>query len=63
MRSSEQLMAALYWADDEEPLIKIIDVFICKLRKKLRPLDIKIETIWGRGYRLQIAATPPKEAK
>lgn len=29
---------------------KIVDVFICKLRKKLRPLDITIGTIWGRGY-------------
>lgn len=28
---------------------KIIDVFICKIRKKL-PANIKIETIWGRGY-------------
>lgn len=39
----------------DEPEIKIIDVFICKLRKKLdaalggAPL---IETVWGRGYRV-----------
>lgn len=31
---------------------KIVDVLICHLRKKLRPLDINIETVWGRGYRL-----------
>jgi hypothetical protein len=30
--------------------IKIVDVFICKLRKKLRPLNIEITTIWGKGY-------------
>lgn len=36
----------------EEPSeIKIVDVYICKLRKKLPP-DIHIETIWGRGYAL-----------
>ncbi len=30
--------------------IKIVDVFICKLRKKLRRFDIEVETVWGRGY-------------
>lgn len=31
---------------------KIIDVFICKVRRKLKraSCDILIETIWGRGY-------------
>lgn len=35
---------------DDEPELKIIDVFICKLRKKLKPFDIEVTTIWGRGY-------------
>lgn len=30
---------------------KIVDVLICHLRKRL-PADVKIETIWGRGYYL-----------
>lgn len=29
---------------------KIVDVMICKLRKKLLPHDILIETLWGMGY-------------
>ncbi len=35
-----------------EPVMKIIDVFICKLRKKISAAcgDNYIETIWGRGY-------------
>lgn len=35
-----------------EPVIKIIDVFICKLRKKIQTAcgENYIETIWGRGY-------------
>ncbi len=37
----------------DEPEQKIVDVFVCKLRKKLReagaPGDL-IETVWGRGY-------------
>ena len=27
----------------------LLDVVICKVRKKLKPYNIKIETIWGRG--------------
>jgi two-component system cell cycle response regulator CtrA len=37
----------------DEPEIKIIDVFICKLRKKLANASggkDYIETVWGRGY-------------
>src|SRR5882724_6892074 len=40
----------------DEPELKIIDVFICKLRKKLANASNGknyIETIWGRGYTLR----------
>jgi two-component system cell cycle response regulator CtrA len=40
----------------DEPELKIIDVFICKLRKKLTEAtsgDNYIETVWGRGYVLR----------
>jgi two-component system cell cycle response regulator CtrA len=40
----------------DEPELKIVDVFICKLRKKIYELTDKrgyIETIWGRGYMLK----------
>ena len=39
-----------------EPEVKIIDVFICKLRKKLAAAaqgDNQIETVWGGGYMLR----------
>ena len=39
-----------------EPELKIIDVFVCKLRKKLAQAtggNHYIETVWGRGYRLR----------
>lgn len=39
------------------PTEKIIDVFICKIRKKLDGLGISIATDWGRGYRLQKGVT------
>lgn len=35
---------------DDETDIKIVDVMICKLRKKLEPFEFKIETRWGFGY-------------
>jgi two-component system cell cycle response regulator CtrA len=44
------------YGDMEEPEPKIIDVFICKLRKKLANASHGkdyIETVWGRGYILR----------
>lgn len=40
----------------DEPELKIIDVFVCKLRKKLMEAldgECYIETIWGRGYTIK----------
>jgi two-component system cell cycle response regulator CtrA len=39
----------------DEPDLKIIDVFVCKLRKKLQKESgvNHIETVWGRGYILR----------
>ena len=45
-----------------EPEIKIIDVFICKLRKKIAAAadgDVQIETVWGGGYMLRDARQAP----
>jgi two-component system cell cycle response regulator CtrA len=50
--TKEVIMNHLY-NDMEEPEIKIIDVFVCKLRKKLADASsgkTYIETVWGRGY-------------
>lgn len=58
MRSQEQLLDALYWdRPNEVPELKIIDVFVCKLRKKIKPLGLQIQTIWGQGYRFVPVAT------
>ncbi len=53
--TKEQFLNHLYGGMDE-PELKIIDVFICKLRKKLAAMsdgDSYIETVWGRGYVLR----------
>ena len=53
--TKEMFLNHLYGGMDE-PEVKIIDVFICKLRKKLQTAadgDNYIETVWGRGYVLR----------
>jgi two-component system cell cycle response regulator CtrA len=53
--TKEMFLNHLYGGMDE-PELKIIDVFICKLRKKLAAAtggEHHIETVWGRGYVLR----------
>jgi two-component system cell cycle response regulator CtrA len=53
--TKEMFLNHLYGGMDE-PELKIIDVFICKLRKKLSTAtggENYIETVWGRGYVLR----------
>lgn len=52
--TKEMFLNHLYGGMDE-PELKIIDVFICKLRKKLSEAtegESYIQTVWGRGYEL-----------
>jgi two-component system cell cycle response regulator CtrA len=53
--TKEMFLNHLYGGMDE-PELKIIDVFVCKLRKKLAAAtggENYIETVWGRGYVLR----------
>ncbi len=64
--TKEMFLKHLYGGMDE-PELKIIDVFICKLRKKLAEAtggQNYIETVWGRGYVLRepAQASEPKLA-
>jgi DNA-binding response OmpR family regulator len=59
--TKEMFLNHLYGGMDE-PELKIIDVFICKLRKKLANASGGqnfIETVWGRGYVLREPADEP----
>jgi two-component system cell cycle response regulator CtrA len=64
--TKEMFLNHLYGGMDE-PEVKIIDVFICKLRKKIEKITPEggscIETVWGRGYVLRdpTGATAGKE--
>ena len=59
--TKEMFLNHLYGGMDE-PELKIIDVFVCKLRKKIATAtdgEHYIETVWGRGYVLR----DPEHAK
>jgi two-component system cell cycle response regulator CtrA len=59
--TKEMFLNHLYGGMDE-PELKIIDVFVCKLRKKLMAAtggSNYIETVWGRGYVLR---DPPESS-
>lgn len=47
----------VYPYESHQPNEKILDVWICKLRRKLRNSPYGIETIWGRGYRMVDSST------
>ncbi len=54
--TKESILTDIYCGQDE-PELKIIDVFVCKARKKLADINPDagafIETVWGRGYRFR----------
>ncbi len=54
--AKEVIMDHLYGGIDE-PQVKVIDIFICKLRRKLLGAGITpIETVWGGGYKINTMA-------
>lgn len=59
--TKEMFLDHLYGGMDE-PQLKIIDVFVCKVRRKLRQAGFNgLATIWGRGYCLSSENVFPKE--
>jgi two-component system, cell cycle response regulator CtrA len=63
--SKEMFLSHLYGEKSEAPDVKIIDVFVCKLRKKLSDASggqDYIETIWGRGHMLRDSGPEDKHA-
>lgn len=53
---------AVYGMDDDQPFDKVIDVYICKLRKKISAATEDghkyIETVYGRGYKFGMIESP-----
>lgn len=67
--SKEAILNRLYAhlaSDRDAPEIKIIDVFICKLRRKLNNAvpnfgNVYLQTIWGRGYCISLTADKTRQ--
>ena len=57
MANRDQLLSALMHGRgaDAEPEKKIVDVYLCKIRVKLKPFGIEITSVWGRGYMIDAA--------
>ena len=55
--TKERLYDAMYWRRaGDGPDAKVIDVVVCKIRKKLLKYNIPavVNTMWGRGYQLEL---------
>ena len=57
----ERFLSGLYADAEETPDLKIVDVFVCKLRRKLAACGAAemIRTVWGRGH---VLFDPPPAA-
>ena len=51
MVSKSALMDAMYFDRPHEAEPKIVDVLVCKIRRKIKGGPWLIETVWGQGYR------------
>lgn len=52
----DSILYAMYHDVLDVPDIKIVDVLVCKARKKLADYGVEIKTAWGRGYYLDKAS-------
>lgn len=55
--TKDKIYDTLYWmrGESDAPESKIVDVYICKIRKRIRALSLPltVHTLWGRGYSLE----------
>ncbi len=61
--TKETCLNQLYGIMDELPDSKIIDVFLCKMRRKIKALtggEDYIQNVWGRGYILKAPDKNPR---
>lgn len=58
--SKEAILSQIY-LEDETPELKVIDVYVCKIRRKLLKAtgNAFIQTVWGQGYALRDRAVAP----
>lgn len=52
--TKENIYFTLYGHMADPPGSKVVDVFICKIRKRLSSIGIQIQTLWGKGYAISL---------
>lgn len=52
--SREAILHRLYTLDDRYPCSKLIDVYLCRMRRHLRPLGIEIVNSFAAGWTLKL---------
>ena len=50
--SKESMMTVLYGDQVLPPDDGVLAVMVCRLRKRLSPIGVEIETVWGQGWRM-----------
>lgn len=64
-QSKEMILNNLYLLEQDEAEIKIVDVFVCKIRRKLDEIHLGagkvIQTVWGRGYQIDPSTDQSKD--
>ncbi len=58
--SHDFIMHSLYQERLDQPFRSAVKMHIMKLRRKLAPINIKIKSDWGYGYRLELPKQPEK---
>jgi DNA-binding response OmpR family regulator len=51
--SKEHIHEAMSASEEVHTELKIVDVICCRVRKKLAPYEIDVQTVWGFGYYLE----------
>jgi two-component system cell cycle response regulator CtrA len=56
--TKNDILAHLYESPESQPEMKILDVFLCKIRRKFKVAGAPdaIATIWGRGFQFNLVA-------
>lgn len=52
--SKKMLLNAVTEPQKDEPELKIVDVYVCKMRKRLKDHGLDLVTIWGYGYSMSL---------
>ena len=54
--SRDRAMLALYGFRNDAPEPKILDVYLCHIRRALEPIGARVATHWGRGWSIDRAS-------